>query len=231
MSSGVAFEKARAEGRAALVGYLPAGFPTVEGSIRAFTTMVDAGCDIIEVAREQLPDEIKPEVGMQLEVLSAGGGSFPARITEVNDRTITLDANHPLAGGSGASAGAGLVRAASLPGAGGTAARTPLLANLIGETKPVAVAPGAAPGAGGAGLAPVVVAGLGWRPTFADARPDSPVLEIHLLDFEGDLYGATLEVAFLARLRDEIRFPNAEALVARVRDDIARARQLLAAGG
>ena len=75
------------------------------------------------------------------------------------------------------------------------------------------------------------VAGLGWRPTFADARPDSPVLEIHLLDFEGDLYGATLEVAFLARLRDEIRFPNAEALVARVRDDIARARQLLAAGG
>jgi len=53
---------------------------------------------VIEVAREQLPDEIKPEVGMQLEVLSAGGGSFPARITEVNDRTITLDANHPLAG-------------------------------------------------------------------------------------------------------------------------------------
>ena len=53
---------------------------------------------VIEVAREQLPHEIKPEVGMQLEVLSAGGGSFPARITEVNDRTITLDANHPLAG-------------------------------------------------------------------------------------------------------------------------------------
>lgn len=53
---------------------------------------------VIEVAREQLPDEIKPEVGMQLEVLSAGGGSFPARITEMNDRTITLDANHPLAG-------------------------------------------------------------------------------------------------------------------------------------
>ena len=52
----------------------------------------------IEGAREQLPDEIKPEVGMQLEVLSAGGGSFPARITEMNDRTITLDANHPLAG-------------------------------------------------------------------------------------------------------------------------------------
>ncbi len=67
--------------------------------------------------------------------------------------------NHPLAGGSGASAGAGLVRAASLPGAGGTAPRTPLMANLIGETKPVAVAPGAAAGAGAAGLAPVGAGG------------------------------------------------------------------------
>jgi PPE-repeat protein len=63
--------------------------------------------------------------------------------------------NHPLVGGSGASSGAGLVRAASLPGAGGTMSRTPLMAELIGETKPVAVAPGAAGGAGGAGLAPV----------------------------------------------------------------------------
>ena len=72
------------------------------------------------------------------------------------------------------------------------------------------------------------VAGLGWRPTFADARPEAPVLEIHLLDFEGDLYGATLDVAFLARLRDEIRFPDAAALMSQVRDDIARARLLLA---
>ena len=49
MSTSVAFEKAKAEGRAALVGYLPAGFPTVEGSIEALTTMVEAGCDIIEI--------------------------------------------------------------------------------------------------------------------------------------------------------------------------------------
>lgn len=69
--------------------------------------------------------------------------------------------NHPLAGGTGAGAGAGLVRAASLPGAGGTAARTPLLANLIGETKPVAVAPGAAAGGSGMGLAPVGAGGGG----------------------------------------------------------------------
>jgi tryptophan synthase alpha chain len=49
MSSSTAFEKARAEGRAALVGYLPAGFPDVAGGIEALRTMVDAGCDVIEI--------------------------------------------------------------------------------------------------------------------------------------------------------------------------------------
>jgi tryptophan synthase alpha chain len=49
VSTSVAFAKAKAENRAALVGYLPAGFPTVDGSIEALTTMVEAGCDIIEI--------------------------------------------------------------------------------------------------------------------------------------------------------------------------------------
>ncbi len=44
-----AFARARDEGRAALVGYLPAGFPSVEGSIAALRVMVDAGCDVIEI--------------------------------------------------------------------------------------------------------------------------------------------------------------------------------------
>jgi tryptophan synthase alpha chain len=48
-STSVAFEKARADGRAALVGYLPAGFPDVQGGIDAMRAMVDAGCDLIEV--------------------------------------------------------------------------------------------------------------------------------------------------------------------------------------
>jgi len=43
------FSTLRREGRAALIGYLPAGFPTVDGSIEAMTAMVEAGCDIIEV--------------------------------------------------------------------------------------------------------------------------------------------------------------------------------------
>jgi len=44
-----AFAEARADGRAALVGYLPAGFPDVDGGIEALRAMVDAGCDVIEV--------------------------------------------------------------------------------------------------------------------------------------------------------------------------------------
>ncbi|WP_370332571.1 PPE family protein [Mycolicibacterium hippocampi] len=68
--------------------------------------------------------------------------------------------NHPAIGGSGAATGAGMVRAASLPGAGGTAARTPLMSNLVGKElgptlSPVAVGAGAAAGAAAAGLAPV----------------------------------------------------------------------------
>lgn len=48
-TAATAFATARAEGRAALVGYLPAGFPDVEGSIEAMRAMVDAGCDVIEI--------------------------------------------------------------------------------------------------------------------------------------------------------------------------------------
>jgi tryptophan synthase alpha chain len=46
---GVAFEKAAAEGRAALVGYLPAGFPTVDGAIEAAVAMAGAGADVVEI--------------------------------------------------------------------------------------------------------------------------------------------------------------------------------------
>ena len=49
MSTATAFEKTRAEGRGALVGYLPAGFPDVPGAIEALEVMVDSGCDVIEV--------------------------------------------------------------------------------------------------------------------------------------------------------------------------------------
>ena len=49
MSVSVAFEKARAEGRAALVGYLPAGFPTLEGGVEGVRTLARSGVDLIEI--------------------------------------------------------------------------------------------------------------------------------------------------------------------------------------
>lgn len=70
--------------------------------------------------------------------------------------------NHPLAGGSGATSGAGLVRAASLPGMGGSAPRTPLMASLVGSLEGASTASleaGAAAGASGTGKAPVSSAG------------------------------------------------------------------------
>ena len=62
VASVAAFEKARAEGRAALVGYLPAGFPDVDGGIEALRAMVDAGCDVIEVGPAlQRPGDGRPD--------------------------------------------------------------------------------------------------------------------------------------------------------------------------
>ncbi|MCK0176805.1 hypothetical protein [Mycolicibacterium sp. F2034L] len=72
--------------------------------------------------------------------------------------------NHPAAGGSGASGGSGMVRAASLPGSGGVGAQTPLMAGLVG-TNAVSTAPAREPvGAGSAavgGVAPVAAGGMG----------------------------------------------------------------------
>lgn len=51
-----------------------------------------------EVPREQLPPDRKPEVGMGLYISLPNGARFPALITKVSDKTITLDLNHPLAG-------------------------------------------------------------------------------------------------------------------------------------
>lgn len=48
-STSVAFARAREEDRAVLVGYLPAGFPDVDGAVEAMRVMVDSGCDVIEV--------------------------------------------------------------------------------------------------------------------------------------------------------------------------------------
>jgi riboflavin kinase/FMN adenylyltransferase len=52
-------------------------------------------------------------------------------------------------------------------------------------------------------------------------------LEAFLLDFEGDLLGQDMVVEFWVRLRDEIRFESAEALVKAIREDVARTREIV----
>ena len=54
------------------------------------------------------------------------------------------------------------------------------------------------------------------------------MIEAHLLDFEGDLYGQPLTLAFIARLRPERKFPGVDALLAQIRRDIDSARAILA---
>ena len=70
------------------------------------------------------------------------------------------------------------------------------------------------------------VASFGRRPTFDNG---APLLEVFLFDFKGDLYGATLDVAFIAFIREELKFDSVDALVRRMDQDSAEARTALAA--
>jgi riboflavin kinase/FMN adenylyltransferase len=66
-------------------------------------------------------------------------------------------------------------------------------------------------------------ANIGPNPTFGE---QARKIEVHLLDFHGDLYGATLTVDFLQRLRDTRKFAGVEELVAQLHADIASARRI-----
>ncbi len=70
------------------------------------------------------------------------------------------------------------------------------------------------------------VANIGFRPTFDDEL-QMPVIEAHILDFQGELYGKELKLEFVDRLRDEMRFSGPEALLEQIERDILRARSLL----
>jgi riboflavin kinase/FMN adenylyltransferase len=70
------------------------------------------------------------------------------------------------------------------------------------------------------------VASLGRRPTVKGADA-VPVLEVHLFDFNADLYGRRVRVDFLHKLRDEEKYPDLDTLVAQIRRDVADARQFL----
>ena len=77
----------------------------------------------------------------------------------------------------------------------------------------------------GLGDAPLPsVSSFGTRPTVDGTEP---LLEAHLFNFDGDLYGRRIEVEFVAKLRDEAKFPDLPALVAQMHDDAAQARHVL----
>jgi len=65
---------------------------------------------------------------------------------------------------------------------------------------------------------------VGVRPTFGTGR--APLVEAYLLDRDVDLYGKTLRVDFLQRLRGERRFESADALVEQMQRDVERTREL-----
>ena len=69
------------------------------------------------------------------------------------------------------------------------------------------------------------VASLGRNPTFVDDGP--PVLEVHVLDWDGDLYGRRVRVTFVERLRDEAKFDSVDALIAQIQRDCENARAAL----
>lgn len=72
------------------------------------------------------------------------------------------------------------------------------------------------------------VANLGLRPTFGATEP---LLEVHLFDFDADLYGRTMEVELVEFLRPEKRFDGLEHLRAQIAEDCAQARRILAGNG
>lgn len=79
----------------------------------------------------------------------------------------------------------------------------------------------------GLGQAPLDgVASVGTRPTVDGVEP---LLEVHIFDFDRDIYGAYIEVEFVARLRDEVRFDDLESLTEQMHVDAAQARAILAA--
>jgi riboflavin kinase/FMN adenylyltransferase len=70
------------------------------------------------------------------------------------------------------------------------------------------------------------VANLGWNPTFQDQKFS---IEIHILNFNRDIYGENLQVEFVQRLRDEVTFRGAEELIDQIKRDIAQAEKILRA--
>ncbi len=73
------------------------------------------------------------------------------------------------------------------------------------------------------------MANIGHRPTIGDRSEDNPIIEVNLFDFDGDLYGKSIHVRFIDRIRDEEKFGGLEALKAQLQQDRERAKEMLKA--
>lgn len=74
------------------------------------------------------------------------------------------------------------------------------------------------------------VANVGVRPTLKEAT-EKPILEVHIFDFNGEIYGRTVTIIFRTRLREEKKFADLDALKAAIADDMRAARAWFEAGG
>ena len=72
------------------------------------------------------------------------------------------------------------------------------------------------------------MANIGFSPTFGDQQF---TIEVHILDFDKNLYGSRIRVNMVARLRDEIKFSSLDELSARIKQDIQQAKELLEENG
>jgi hypothetical protein len=146
-------------------GTAQAGQAAGKGSEQIMQTMMQMGQMAMQLPQQigqmvtQAPQQLIQQVSQPLQQImsmfggkSSGGGLGGAS-------PFNAFSNHPLAGGSGASGGGGLVKAAALPGAGGSRAQTAMMSNLVGTTD-AAVRPGGAGSVAVGGVAPVG-AGMG----------------------------------------------------------------------
>jgi len=71
------------------------------------------------------------------------------------------------------------------------------------------------------------MANTGLRPTIGDRADGDFIIEVNIFDFDGDLYGKTLKVSFIDRIRDEVKFNGLKALKAQLQQDREKAKKIL----
>jgi hypothetical protein len=141
-----------------------------KGSQQAMQMMMQMGQMAMQLPQQiggmltQAPQQLMQplqQLMQPLQQLMSAGGKGGSSGASSSSSPFSSFSNHPLAGGSGAGAGGGMVKAASLPGSGGFSPQSPALANLVGSSSDVAVRPAGASSAASGGLAPVNAGGGG----------------------------------------------------------------------